>query len=321
MSTVDRLNGSLSSVAIKAPVRAASVAPVTLFGLQSIDGVELPAGDRVLVKNQADAVENGIWIARSTGWFRASDFNGSRDAVTGTEIGVVAGAVNGGQRFQISAPDPVIVGLSALSFAVMGQGPTGVTGPTGATGPQGAQGIQGIQGPTGPAGPTGATGATGPTGPQGPAGASGSGTGDVIGPGSATDSHLALFDGATGKLIKGGGLKGALANLATVGTAQIDDDAVTYAKLQNVSATARVLGRKTAGAGNAEELSLHEMLELVGSAAQGDLLYRGSASWTRLGAGSNGQYLQTQGAAANPQWASVAASAAPTGAYIRVDAF
>lgn len=41
----------------------------------------------------------------------------------------------------------------------------------------------------------------------------GGGTGDVVGPGSATDGHLALFDGATGKLIKDGGGLGA--NVAT----------------------------------------------------------------------------------------------------------
>lgn len=49
--------------------------------------------------------------------------------------------------------------------------------------------------------------------------------------------------------------EGALAALNTVGTAQIDNDAVTYAKLQNVTATSRFLGRITAGAGDTEELT------------------------------------------------------------------
>lgn len=40
----------------------------------------------------------------------------------------------------------------------------------------------------------------------------------------------------------------------THATSELDDDAVTYAKLQNVSATDKVLGRSTAGAGNAEEI-------------------------------------------------------------------
>jgi hypothetical protein len=48
---------------------------------------------------------------------------------------------------------------------------------------------------------------------------------------------------------------GALAALNTVATAQIDDDAVTYAKMQDVSATDRLLGRDTAGAGVVEELT------------------------------------------------------------------
>ena len=48
---------------------------------------------------------------------------------------------------------------------------------------------------------------------------------------------------------------GALAALNTVGTTQIDNDAVTYAKMQNVSTTSRFLGRITAGAGDTEELT------------------------------------------------------------------
>ena len=45
----------------------------------------------------------------------------------------------------------------------------------------------------------------------------------------------------------------------------------------------------------------------VASEAQGDVLYRNASGWVRLGAGTSGQYLQTQGAAANPQWATVSA--------------
>jgi hypothetical protein len=87
----------------------------------------------------------------------------------------------------------------------------------------------------------------------------------------------------------------------------IANDAVTYAKMQNISATSRVLGRKTAGAGDTEECTLSEVLDFVGSAAQGDLLYRGASTWTRLAAGTSGQYLKTLGSGANPEWASIGA--------------
>lgn len=78
---------------------------------------------------------------------------------------------------------------------------------------------------------------------------------------------------------------------------------VSYAEIQNISATSRILGRKTAGAGDAEELTLSDALDLIGSAAQGDILYRGVSGWERLGAGTSGYFLKTQGAGANPAWA------------------
>jgi hypothetical protein len=85
-----------------------------------------------------------------------------------------------------------------------------------------------------------------------------------------------------------------------------------------LAATARMLGRKAAGAGPIEELTLSDILDLVGVAAQGDLLYRGAAGWARLGAGPSGQFLKTQGAGANPAWATLPgwteiASVTPTG--------
>ena len=97
---------------------------------------------------------------------------------------------------------------------------------------------------------------------------------------------------------------GTTLGFGTVATAGIADDAVTYAKLQDVSATSRVLGRKTSGAGDAEECTLSEILDFIGSAAQGDILYRGASGWARLGAGTSGQVLKTQGASANPAWSS-----------------
>jgi len=63
---------------------------------------------------------------------------------------------------------------------------------------------------------------------RGPAGADGEGSGDVSGPSSATDGHIALFDGATGKLIKDGGapFSGSyndLDDLPTLGSAAAKD--------------------------------------------------------------------------------------------------
>ena len=58
----------------KEPVRVATTENLlTLVGLLTIDGVTLAAGDRVLVKNQTTATQNGIWVAAAGGWTRSAD--------------------------------------------------------------------------------------------------------------------------------------------------------------------------------------------------------------------------------------------------------
>ena len=64
---------------------------------------------------------------------------------------------------------------------------------------------------------------------------------------------------------------GDLAALDTVDTTEIDDDAVTYAKIQDVTATDRILGRDTAGAGIVEELDATAVLGIIGVEAGADV--------------------------------------------------
>lgn len=119
------------------------------------------------------------------------------------------------------------------------------------------------------------------------------------------------------------GDKGDITVSGSGATWTIDPGVVTYSKMQDISATARVLGRKTSGAGDAEECTLSEILDFIGSAAQGDTLYRGSSSWARLPAGTAGYVLTTGGTGADPSWtaattpsgtvAMFAGSSAPTG--------
>jgi hypothetical protein len=60
---------------VKASVVAATTANITLSGLQNIDGITVVAGDRVLVKNQTAAQDNGIYVASASTWTRSSDAN------------------------------------------------------------------------------------------------------------------------------------------------------------------------------------------------------------------------------------------------------
>lgn len=74
------------------------------------------------------------------------------------------------------------------------------------------------------------------------------------------------------------------------------------------AATDRIHCRDTASGGAGEECTLSAILDMVGSAARGDILFRGASTWTRLAAGTSGQFLQTQGSSADPQWATSSAS-------------
>lgn len=83
-----------------------------------------------------------------------------------------------------------------------------------------------------------------------------------------------------------------------------------------VSATSRVLGRKTAGSGAVEECTLSEVLDFIGSAAQGDILIRGASAWARLPADTSGRILQTNGAGVDPGWVTPASASVGVGALI-----
>lgn len=115
-TATSRYNGLVGSVAIKQPVKVATTANITLSGIQTIDSVTLVSGDRVLVKNQSNAINNGIYTVSSGTWQRSADFNGAYDAVQGTMISVVSGSANAGYIFTLDSVAPVI-GTSTLSFS------------------------------------------------------------------------------------------------------------------------------------------------------------------------------------------------------------
>lgn len=127
-------------------------------------------------------------------------------------------------------------------------------------------------------------------------GADGAGSGDVSGPASATDSALVLFDGTTGKLIKDSTYL-----ITAAGAALIDDaDAAAQRTTLGLGSLATL---NTVGTSQIDNNSVDGTKIALGSDAQGDVMYHNGTDWVRLGAGTSGQFLKTQGAGANPTWA------------------
>lgn len=113
---IDRRAGLSSATAMKGPCRAATTANVTLAGLQTIDGVSLVAGDRVLVKDQTNATDNGIRIVDTGDWARAKDFSRNDDVVKGTRVAITDGTVNASGTWQVDTESPITFDTDDIDF-------------------------------------------------------------------------------------------------------------------------------------------------------------------------------------------------------------
>ena len=104
---------------IKDSVRVATTANITIATAlnvgDAIDGVTLADGDRVLVKNQTTASQNGIYTAGSSP-ARATDANVSAEVTSGMFCFVEEGTVGGDNGFVLTTNDPITLDTTALTF-------------------------------------------------------------------------------------------------------------------------------------------------------------------------------------------------------------
>lgn len=101
---------------IKESVRCASVENITLSGAQTIDGIALAVGDRVLVKSQTNAAENGIYVVAEEAWTRAADAANGK-ITSGMFTFVEEGNVNANSGFVLATDGAIAVGTTELQFS------------------------------------------------------------------------------------------------------------------------------------------------------------------------------------------------------------
>ncbi len=125
MTTLD-IRGTVvgeTALAIKAPCMVATAGSnITLSGVQMIDGVAVGNhSERVLVKDQSVATQNGIYIAGTGAWVLAADFTSNNNVALGTMVLVTSGNTNAGLLFeQTCADNPVVIGTSLIVFSSLG---------------------------------------------------------------------------------------------------------------------------------------------------------------------------------------------------------
>jgi hypothetical protein len=121
IATKGYVDAARQGLDVKDSVRVASVAPVAIASALEagdvIDGVTLVAGDRVLLKDQSTASENGIYVAVASGAAsRAGDANTSAKVTTGMFTFVAEGTVNGDNGFVLTTNDTITLGTTGLTF-------------------------------------------------------------------------------------------------------------------------------------------------------------------------------------------------------------
>ena len=101
---------------VKDSVKIATTANITLSGTQTIDGVAISADERVLVKDQSTASQNGIYLCKAGSWARADDMAASGDAA-GAFTFVEQGATYSDVGFVCSSnKGSAVVGTNNLAF-------------------------------------------------------------------------------------------------------------------------------------------------------------------------------------------------------------
>ena len=101
---------------VKASVAVATTGNITLSGAQTIDGEAVAAGDRVLVKDQTTASENGIYVAAVGAWARSADTN-VWDELVSAFVFVEAGTNNQDAGFVSTVDAGGTLGTTAVTFS------------------------------------------------------------------------------------------------------------------------------------------------------------------------------------------------------------
>jgi hypothetical protein len=96
--------------------KAATTSNITLSGLQVIDGYTTLANDRILVKNQGTASQNGIYLSKLTSWTRTTDADASAEVTPGMYCYIEQGTENSGTSWVLATTGTITLGSTGLSF-------------------------------------------------------------------------------------------------------------------------------------------------------------------------------------------------------------
>lgn len=107
---------SASGMKWRPSVRVATTANITLSGAQTIDGVSVIAGDRVLVKNQSTSANNGVYVCAAGAWSRDTDADAWAELVAAAVI-VEEGTTNADTVWICTVNSGGTLGVTSVTWA------------------------------------------------------------------------------------------------------------------------------------------------------------------------------------------------------------
>ena len=115
------VDSTVNGLDVKESVRVATTAAGTLASSfangSTVDGVSLSTGDRILLKDQTDASENGVYTVNASGApTRAADFDADSEVTAGAFFFVEEGTTNADNGFTLTTNDDITVGTTDLTF-------------------------------------------------------------------------------------------------------------------------------------------------------------------------------------------------------------
>jgi hypothetical protein len=113
------VDNAIQGLDAKQSVRVATTGSITLSGTQTIDGISVIAGNRVLVKNQGTASANGIYVVAAGAWTRATDMD-HWDEVPSAYVWVEEGTVNGDTGWVCTSDATGTIGATAMNWVQFG---------------------------------------------------------------------------------------------------------------------------------------------------------------------------------------------------------
>ena len=111
------IDNTRSGLEVKDSVVVATTGNITLSGTQTIDGIAVTAGDRVLVKDQSTASQNGIYVVSASAWSRATDADTAAEFNSGVFFFVEKGTDNADNGFVMNQDAAITFGSTAITFS------------------------------------------------------------------------------------------------------------------------------------------------------------------------------------------------------------